>query len=213
MLTSCSKHFRGGLVTIVVSSAKKEFTIHKDLLVFYSDYFRAALSGSFVEATEKKIELFDVKQEVFEHFHAWLYTRNLASEDEEPLSWLQLVNFWIFGDRFQVSLLQNCVMDEIVARNKRDDDFPLDILKPVYRKTAKGSLLRKVLIEFMAYETMLADTEGGLMESVYHQYLTFEMLADLVVELDLARKKKVTYPRLPKRDKCFFHVHDKDEHC
>jgi hypothetical protein len=74
----------------VVSQSKQDFTIHKDLLVFYSDYFRAAFNGSFVEATDKKIDLFDVDQKVFEHFHAWIYTRKLASDNDELLSWRDL---------------------------------------------------------------------------------------------------------------------------
>ncbi|KAG9578488.1 hypothetical protein KCU77_g7878, partial [Aureobasidium melanogenum] len=76
-----------GLVTVVVGPSKKEFAIHKDLLSFYSDYFRAAFNGSFVEATDKKIELNDVNQEVFENFHAWLYTRKLVSADNKTLEY------------------------------------------------------------------------------------------------------------------------------
>jgi hypothetical protein len=213
ILTSYSKHFQGGVVTVVIGSTKKSFTVHKDLLIFYSDYFRAAFNGSFIEAIDKKINLLDTDQKAFEHFYAWLYTRKLASEDDKPLSWDNLFDLWVFGDRFQVPLLQNSVIDEMFAKEKRDDTFQLHMIKPVYEKTVDGSLLRKVMIEFVAHGMCLSDDDDGAMSVVYHQYYTVEILSDVVKELETSRKKKVPYGKTPKRDKCFFHVHGKDEHC
>ncbi|KAH0351712.1 hypothetical protein KCU83_g4185, partial [Aureobasidium melanogenum] len=175
-----------GLVTVIAGASKKEFTVHKDLLSFYSDYFRAAFNGSFVEATDKKIELHDVEPEVFNNFHAWLYTRKLASNSDEPMSWNYLVDLCIFGDRFHVPMLQNCAMDEIDAR---------------------------IMIEELAHDTYIGDEEGSVMAAEYEKFFTIEILQDLVKELDAARKNKLPYDKWPKRDKCFFHVHGKDEHC
>lgn len=212
LLTVCSKQYRDP-VTIVIGSAKKSFVVHKELLVFYSDYFRAAFNGSFVEATEKKITLLDVKQQVFDHFHAWLYTRKLASEDDKPLEWHHLINLWAFGDRFQVPMLQNCVMDELLTKERREAGYPLSLTMSAYKKTAKGSPLRKAMIGLWAYETELDNDKGGLTTFEHDRFFTLEILADLVVELDSARRNKVPHGKAPKRDKCFYHVHGKDEHC
>jgi hypothetical protein len=212
LLTYCSKQYRD-LVTLVIGSAKKDYTVHKDLLIFYSDYFRAAFDGSFVEATERKMDLFDVKEQTFEDFHTWLYTRKLASEDDEPLTWRDLIDFWIFGDRFQVSMLQNCVMDEIFAKDNRGECFPLRMLKFSYGNTMTGSLLRKAMIELMVYETDLGGEDEGTMKTNNTHYYTVEILQDLVEELYFARQNKIAFNKRPKRDKCLFHVHGKDEHC
>jgi hypothetical protein len=182
-------------------------------LIFYSDYFRAAFNGSFIEAIDKKINLLDTDQKVFEHFYAWLYTRKLASKDDEPLIWDDLVDLWVFGDRFQVPLLQNSVVDESFVKEKREDSFDLRMIKPVYEKTVDGSLLRKVMIEFVAHGMCLLDPDTGAMAAVYHHNFTVEILSDLVKELETSRLNKVPFGKTPKRDKCFFHVHGKDEHC
>ncbi|KAH0363124.1 hypothetical protein KCU65_g7599, partial [Aureobasidium melanogenum] len=211
--TPSSKQFRGKLVTIIVGSSKESFSIHKDLLVFYSDYFRAAFNGSFTEATEGRIELRDVELEVFQNFHSWLYTRKLLvdkihSHNDESMSWGQLFDLWIFGDRFQVPLLQNCVMDEIIGRG---DEISLKFIKVAYENTVAGSPLRRIMIEFLAYHTNLEGGDYGIMRAKDRKHLTVEMLQDLVVELNTARKNKVRYGKTPKRDKCFFHIHGKAE--
>jgi hypothetical protein len=207
--TIYSKHFRGSVVTLVVGPDKKEFTVHKDLLVFYSDYFRAAFNGSFVEATDRKIDLFDANQEAFEHFLTWLYTRKLASDDEQPLGLIALVDLWLLGDRFQVPMLQNCVMDKIIPQPNDDTVFELGLVEAAYENTTVGSPLRRVLLEILAYQTALGEAEGVL----FRKRFTVEILVDLVKEVASARKDKVLWGELPKRDKCFFHVHGKDEQC
>lgn len=213
ILKSCRNHFQE-LVTIVVGSAKKDFTVHKELLVFYSGYFRAAFNGSFVEAAEKKIELLDIEANIFEEFHAWLYTRKIASEDGKNLKMLDLVNLWIFGDRFQVPMLQNHVMDAIFIKEESERVLDAYVFKVAYEKTVKGSLLRKALIEILAYRLNHGNDDcTSSMADRRHAFYTVEILADLVKELNSARINKVAYGLAPKRDKCFFHVHGKDEHC
>ncbi|KAI5212219.1 hypothetical protein E4T42_01327 [Aureobasidium subglaciale] len=61
------KHYKN-TVTIVVGPEKEPYTLHKELLCFYSDFFRAAFQGSFKEATEGRIELLDVQVDTFESF-------------------------------------------------------------------------------------------------------------------------------------------------
>lgn len=63
-------------MTLIVGKKKKAYTLHKDLLCFYSDYFRAAFNGSFKEAAERKLELPNVEEHIFEGAQLWLYTRN-----------------------------------------------------------------------------------------------------------------------------------------
>lgn len=155
----------------------------------------------------------DVEENVFEDFHAWLYTHQLTSEDNKPLELINIVDLWVFGDRFQVPMLQNCAMDEIFIKEQRGDAFPLIVIKAAYEKTMVGSLLRRALIEILAFEFDLGDDDTSVMSVDCHQFWTVEMLADLVKKLDFARKHKIPHNRVPKRDKCFFHVHGKDEHC
>jgi hypothetical protein len=215
ILTSYSKQFQGGQVKIVVGPAKtkKTFTIHKDLLVYYSDYFRAAFNGSFVESKKKTMRLADVDVGTFEDFHTWLYTRKFVYEDDKSLSFRHLTNLWVFGDYFQMPMLQNCVMDEIFAKVKLQQGIPTDMAKIAYAETVEGSLLRRASIEIIAYFASLSGKDGSIMADKFRGALTFDILHDLVKELDIGRRNRVRHNEPPSRDKCFFHVHDKDEHC
>ncbi|KAI4729854.1 hypothetical protein E4T49_02314 [Aureobasidium sp. EXF-10728] len=210
--TTHRKHFQG-LVTIVVGTSKKEFAVHKDLLVFYSDYFRAAFDGSFVEAIDKKIELHDVEKDVFENFYGWLYTRKLVSEDDKVLGWFALQELWVFGDRFQAPVLQNQVIDEIIDKRERENGFDLGILKSAYASTHVKSPLRNALVNIMAHRMVIEDEDKSILADKYLEKFTPEILRDVLREVYATyRCKPFTYT-MPKRDKCFFHVHGKDEHC
>lgn len=69
-----SEYFQG-VVTIEVGPEKKAFIIHKDLLCFYSDYFRAAFNGSFKEAIDGKLSLPNEKAELFDIVNYFVYTK------------------------------------------------------------------------------------------------------------------------------------------
>ncbi|KAI4760355.1 hypothetical protein E4T52_04055 [Aureobasidium sp. EXF-3400] len=211
-LTPVRKYFQG-LVTIVIGPSKKEFAVHKDLLSFYSDYFRAAFNGSFVEAIDKRIELHDVDQEVFDNFHGWFYTRKFVCNDNRALGYPALCKLWIFGDRFQTPMLQNCVIDEIFAKRSRDGFFNFAMAKVAYDNTLAGSPLRRAMIEILAYLAFTKDRDNGAVFVSCGGYFTAEILQDLVRELFTARENNVPHGQAPKRDKCFFHVHSKNEHC
>ena len=195
-------------MTIIVGKEKKAYHLHKDLLCFYSDYFRAALNGKFKEATERKLELPDVDTSLFDTFQVWLYTRDLEGPDDTHELFLFLADMWILGDQHQIPLLQNQVMDEMFAKNLELKLFTFWVVPRVYERTVEGSLLRKAVIEIVAWKVNF-DTF-----SPSRQGWTIEPLSDLVLAIHETRlSKEFVWPGLPKRDKCFFHVHGKDEHC
>jgi hypothetical protein len=116
---------------------------------------------------------------------------------------------WILGDQHQIPLLQNQVMDELFAKGKEFDFLAVTVVPEIYAKTARGSPLRRAVIEMIGLTMNLENwrswnTSGWTLESV----------TDFMLALHQARmSKEVTFPNLLKRDKCFFHVHGKDEHC
>lgn len=57
------------------------------------------------------------------------------------------------------------------------------------------------------------DSEESITLAEFHEYFTVEILQDVIMELDAARKNNVPRGTAPERDRCFFHVHGKDEHC
>ncbi|CAD0082705.1 unnamed protein product [Aureobasidium vineae] len=204
-----SEHFQE-TVTLIVGIEKKAYNVRKDLLCFYSDYFRAAFQGSFKEATERKIDLPRVTKDVFEHFQVWRYTRKL---DTAALTFDTMARLWIFGDKHQIPLLQNQVMDSIFAKCTTTKNIDPGALPAVYARTVARSPLRKAFIEIIGW-TVGIESEPDTFLSRNAVNWTNEIFVDLVIAVHQSRvSQDVKFPALPKRDKCFFHIHSKDEHC
>ncbi|THY91796.1 hypothetical protein D6C89_05552 [Aureobasidium pullulans] len=208
-----TEHYNG-IVTVVVGSKKKSYSLHKGLLCFYSDYFRAAFNGSFKEATDGKIELMDVEPEVFDIFQVWLYSRRLQAPADSVLYFTRLAQLWVFGDKHQVPLLQNEVMDDIFAKRAQLKVFYPELVKLAYEQTPVGSPLRKAVIEIVGHCMKLQEESDSALQLSCQPHWSVESLVDLVRVLDTIRKEnKVVFASMPVRDKCFFHVHGIDERC
>ncbi|KAK6000380.1 hypothetical protein QM012_003626 [Aureobasidium pullulans] len=144
-------------VTVEVGAEKKIYSIRKDLLVFYSDYFRAAFNGSFAEATERKISLLQERVDVFNVFNKFIYTRCLSDETDTEISWELLIRVWLFGDRHLIPALQNHVMNTMIEKSAKEKVIPNQHLNLIYKNTLIGSPLRKILVDWIAYETDMPD--------------------------------------------------------
>lgn len=176
--------------------------VHKDLLTFYSDYFRGALNGSFREAIESKISLPDVCVETMELFVHFIYNRCLADGAGHKLSWEQLVEVWLFGDKHLIPSLQNSAMDALIMKNKTENVIPTKNVKVIYENTLSSSPLRKFILDLVTYIDIdrLMDTDNGSRWS-------HESLMDLARALYHKRTVK------PVRGNCYYHVHNAGEKC
>jgi hypothetical protein len=225
LLGALTDHLDSGLyrssVILIVGTAKVQYTLHKDLLCFYSDFFRAALNGSFKEATEHRIELPEVQIDVFEAFQVWLYTQSLPRNEIVPTKvypeWSLLVGLWIFGDGHQTPLFQNNVMDAMLAKVDEDLQVPTKVLNLAYDNTLPNSPLRKALTDIMVYRSKMPTGDNsdeikltplGVLEDWPKQ-----ACLDVIAEMSRGWTNKAPRHCIPKREKCHYHVHAKDEHC
>ncbi|THV89821.1 hypothetical protein D6D25_09743, partial [Aureobasidium pullulans] len=141
----------GSIVTVEVGSEQRSFAIHKDLLCFYSDYFRAAFNGSFKEAAEGKISLPDCDAKIFYIFNGFLYTRELCSEAGKTgleLSSTTLSELWVFGDVHLVPALQNLAIDCLIGRIQTLGSLLNTKVPYIYRRTVAGSPLRRMAVDW-----------------------------------------------------------------
>ncbi|KAI5248623.1 hypothetical protein E4T43_01418 [Aureobasidium subglaciale] len=67
-------------VTLVIKDTKEEYTLHKELLCSYSDFFRVAFERSFQEARTSLMDL-SVEPRVLQAFQVWLYSRSLHNAE------------------------------------------------------------------------------------------------------------------------------------
>jgi hypothetical protein len=208
-------------VTLIVGAAKEHYCLHKDLLCFYSDFFRAAFNGFFKEATERKIELAEVETDVFEAFQVWLYTQDLSQNDTVSKDiypdWSLLIKLWIFGDKYQIPLLQNNTMDKIVAKADKDHNIPLLWITHVYENTTVNSVLRKAIVDVMSYRSRMPDGKNyhKIEGTCLHNPKDWPKQAclDVIAEMSRGWLNKDTRFKLPTREKCYYHVHADGEHC
>jgi hypothetical protein len=199
------------VVTVEVGAEKKAFSVHKDLLIFYSDYFRGAFNGSFSEAASGKISLVDESGDVFDVINRFIYTRQLSDDIESDLEFEMLIKAWLFGDKYLMPSLQNRVMSVLIEKIAKNDELPTPHLELIYNNTLPGSPLRKLLVDYTAYEGDMEDvvaSDGG-------ERWPHEALVDLVVVMGAMREEGIGIYLLPHahQHRCYYHIHPDGENC
>ncbi|KAH0038579.1 hypothetical protein KCU78_g1471, partial [Aureobasidium melanogenum] len=97
--------------TDAASKSSKPFQalIHKSLLCFFSQYYRAALQGGFLEAGRKSVVL-ELDIEDCQYFVGWLYSGQLP---DVPMPG-HLFELYIFADKTDVLALRRAIMTKII---------------------------------------------------------------------------------------------------
>ncbi|KAH0290258.1 hypothetical protein M436DRAFT_50684 [Aureobasidium namibiae CBS 147.97] len=214
------KHYKE-TVTILVGASKQPFVLQKGLLCFYSDYFRAAFDGSFKEAVERKIELPDVKIDTFEAFQVWLYSQSFrsiedlqdSSEAPKLPSSRRLARLWVFGDKYQIPVLQNGAIDALLQKNLEERTFNVDVVNIAYENTMLGSPLRRYAIDLCVFQMTHSPREISVFGDVNLGNWSKEALVDFACCTSNAWEHKLPWATMPDRNKCHYHVHAKGEHC
>ena len=111
---------------VIVGAQKECFTIHQDLLIHQSSFFRAALTGNFAEADSKTVILADTHSEIFELFVHWLYYQRFPTsvdspellalwndDDDDDLKSTNLITLYIFCEKYDIPTLKRLTLDEL----------------------------------------------------------------------------------------------------
>ena len=169
-----------------------------------SGYFRAAFTGSFKEAEEKRLHLEDVTKETFDDFVDWLYQRDLGRElsdtdedgDEDFLNMHEITKVHIFADRYDIPDLQRDTIDTMFAYFRGREDIPTaETIKMAFESLPDTSLLRKLLVHRYCESKWDLTPED---ESLW----THEFIHDV-----LARYRCMAQNFLFKPDLCDYHDH------
>jgi len=99
---------------------KNGVPVHKELLCYYSKYYRAALKGGFSEAESNVFEV-DASHACLGDFVGWLYTGYL-----EPFPWkpdsatkpMSVVDMYILADRIDSLALRRSIISSLVPMPK-----------------------------------------------------------------------------------------------
>lgn len=169
------------MVEVTIPSGKT-FYLHIGVLSDKCDYFRAALTGGFQEASTKSLTLKDVSDNTFAFFLKWLYGGTIQPDrnpnpktcpfhQEANLTWAGLIDLWFFADYLCTAALQNHVVDNIVYKmsnfychsNEDRSKQVVDAIKLLWKPKVRTDLgllpsakpLCDLLLDFVANPTYM----------------------------------------------------------
>jgi len=169
------------MVTLKVGHQKKEFRVHRDLLMSKSEYFAKAFNGAWEESSSKVAELEDSDPVVVSIVVAWLYTgqvhyvaeaqettttshrldnRSLEPprdpKDTEVRSWELLTAIYIFADRYMLKALKKDMLVLFsIQLPKHCSLLPFDdvnLLVQVWSNLPHDSGLKQLILDVWAFK-------------------------------------------------------------
>ncbi|OCL01342.1 hypothetical protein AOQ84DRAFT_329091 [Glonium stellatum] len=215
------------IFTIEVGPEKKPYLLHQDLLTHCSGYFRAALTGPFKEAEERKLHLEDVTVETFNAFVDWLYLGKLpgqkkllyvedalsdsdeeGEEHENFLNSLAITRMHVFADRYDIPEIRRITIDMLSVYCERKARFPgVQTFKTAFQSLPDTSLFRKLLVD------NYCNSGGPDIKPEDQQILPQEFLFAVLARYnEIVRKSKfVNSLALANSNICDYHEHTNDE--
>lgn len=216
-----SSVYIGETVTIEVGTGehKQTFYAHRDLLCFYSGYFKAALNGDFVEARRGMLVLETEEPAVFEQFIKWLYTTRPRKDeiDMEGRSgyFTSIIRLWIFADRRDIPLLMNEMIDDLLRSVCKTSRLPSGLLAELYDNTTENSALRRVVVDM--YKSLGGSATAAHMAQNADRYGDYpkQFLYDFTISVLQNRSQGcLSHDEYARRDMCsLFHVHEDGVSC
>lgn len=140
---------------MLVGPAEKSYSLHKGLLCKYSDYFRAALTGSFAEAATQTVRLDEEDPAIFDLFVTWLYTQRIIPEDmtSKDVDWKILAEQYVFADRRSSPSFKNAIIDALATKALDKEQFlpQYGTIKWIWDNTADKASLRRFMVDYFAH--------------------------------------------------------------
>ena len=139
-------------VTVGDGEEQQHYTLHKNLLIQKSSYFRAALTADFKEAVDGAITLSEEDPSTFQHFVQWLYTGSVLKPPSTTAECLTRV--YVLGDRLQCPDLQSVCYKEIRFVLQKTQWPSVAAVKYLYENTASGCELRTFYAEVVSWDIL-----------------------------------------------------------
>nr|OQO21009.1 hypothetical protein B0A51_12873 [Rachicladosporium sp. CCFEE 5018] len=202
-------------VVIGTTPSKKTYTLPSKTFSERSGFLKAALSSRWRDG-DTPIEMNDMKPATFEDYiHCVTYDEVdiECTRESDSMPWSQLIDLYVLTDRMMDPQTANLVMDHIIKLSvSADEMLPGSDMRQLYQKTAPGSPLRKLALEWALHEWQEEEEEDDKPGP-----LPLEMLTELFREYRRLKKgngkkniEKVLFVRADRRQKCYFHQHNDD---
>ncbi|KAF2685534.1 hypothetical protein K458DRAFT_441968 [Lentithecium fluviatile CBS 122367] len=136
------------------ASNKPNCFLHTTLLTQQSPYFRAALTGPFLESTAQTSKLEDVSIAIFGLLVSWLYIGALSPppfKDGKP-AYYTLLHLYTLADRFCFESLRNYIVDLIsdLADSTNSVLTPSDT-RILYEQISESAKICELMLDLFAH--------------------------------------------------------------
>lgn len=200
-------------VEVGTGEGQRTFKVFNGVLCLYSGYFNAALNGRFKEAENGVVKLPTEDRIVFELFRQYIHTRRFYEPILDPsilLDYATITKLWVYGDAHDVPLLQNAVIDILIAKMKDTGALPNeDVLTYVWANTLESSCSRRALVGacLTVYPALACEDADDVVED--YQPDIFEVASRRTTKLF----RKTEMKKWASAVGCDFHVHEEDVKC
>lgn len=137
-------------ITVGRKDEKIAWILPKSLLTHGSDFFNAALNGTFAESGSRLMTMPEDSPEAFRLFVQWLYIGDILIDDVEE--WLEA---WVLGDKLGNIAFRDCAMTKLVKEHKHYC-LTAETVATAYRKSVSGSKLRKWALDQFLFDSRSA---------------------------------------------------------
>ena len=132
-------------VIIHVGPQRKNFHIHRDVLIDRSAFFKAALLGNFLEAQTQELSFPEDDEEAFTQLVKWIYTTNPPHRPQDEPGLLSCLALFTLAEKYLQEYLCNLCSD-LVRAYYRD---PSKMVSPSVISYAYSNIQRGLLQNFL----------------------------------------------------------------
>ena len=144
----------GVTIKVLVGSLEQEFTIHKNLAIAKSDYFRTALSKQhgWQEAEQRTFEFAEENVTVFAGFVDYIYNGEVKYIESAPHSDVEmfLIESYLLGERLGCMGFRNDVL--VMLKSIWKDGPSVDAIKVAFRESMEKSTMCRYLLDQCAWD-------------------------------------------------------------
>jgi len=188
---------------------------------------QSTLSGDSRESRDKRVSLPEARVSDFEVYLEWLYTSEVVVIGEFDSRGIIFVRLYLLGQDLEDDRFCNAVIDTLLDEHRPGNSeimiFSPQAIQWIWNRTLPGSILRKILIDFVILDMGGAVHVPRFMpDHTWPREASVEVLARLgehkevagaLLSMDLemirkAIKATIQHPRT--QNKCDYHKHGED---
>lgn len=98
---------------------KCAFCVHKELLCYYTPYYRSLLSGRWADGINTRTFIARTTEPALSLFVKWLYTRDITDSRNDIIRW-DLLELYVFSNSMLALALQRDIMTALYSAHKVD---------------------------------------------------------------------------------------------